>query len=74
MQVPGCSKQWTQQTLTKQDYFGALQTKTLKFVFSEFSQTQNNSALLNNLSTGNSNVNILHKMMKCMGYLTVKGL
>lgn len=53
--------------------FGALQTKTLKVRFSEFSQTQNNS-VLNNLITGNSNVNLLHKMMKCMGYPTVKGL
>jgi len=67
MQVPGCSKRWTQQTLTKQNYFGALQTKTPKFRFSEFSQTQKNSALLNNLITGNNNVNLLHKTMKCMG-------
>jgi len=67
MQVPGCRKQWAQQTLTKQNYFGALQTKTPKLGFSEFSLTQNNSALLNNLITGNSNVNLLHKTMKCMG-------
>lgn len=58
-QVPGCSKQWTQQTLTKQDYFGALQT-------SGFHNFHKPKIIPHYLITGNSNVNLLHKTMKCM--------